>query len=355
VTSSRRFSPIALGTLGTLGALLALGSAPAHGGSGPADFDFNLGHWKSRIHSVLHPLSATPESNDMTGAVSVRKLWDGGLLEEIEADGAKGHWEGLTIFLYNPTARQWSQFFANSKRGVLGQPPLVGDPTGGRIEMYSSDTVDGRTILVRSVWSQLKRDSHRYDEHHSDDGGKSWKLAFGVDLARSPTPAAAPSIDSAPPGEVSHEFDFELGKWKLETRRMTHPLTHSNEWTERVGQMEAVPLWGGKANLAHLNAEGPTGRVEMAALRLYNPKAKQWSIYFATPQAGMLGLPLVGEFKGGRGEFYDQEEFNGRTIWVRISIFPTSPTTTQTEQAFSDDQGKTWETNMVTRFTRIPG
>jgi hypothetical protein len=91
----------------------------------------------------------------------------------------------------------------------------------------------------------------------------------------------------------------------------------------------------------------------MSALRLYNPKARQWSIHFATPQDADRGPPLIGEFKNGRGVFYDQEEFNGRIIWVRFTVFPVSPGVAQSEQAFSDDQGKTWETNMVTRSTRI--
>jgi hypothetical protein len=112
-------------------------------------------------------------------------------------------------------------------------------------------------------------------------------------------------------------------------------------------------VWGGKANVVHLNADGPTDHVEMSALRLYNPKARQWSIHFATPQDADLCPLLIGEFKNGRGVFYDQEEFNGRIIWVRFTVFPVSPWVAQSEQAFSDDQGKTWETNMVTRSTRI--
>jgi hypothetical protein len=39
----------------------------------------------------------------LDGTVVVRKVWDGrGELEEIEADGPTGHWEGLNLFLYNP-------------------------------------------------------------------------------------------------------------------------------------------------------------------------------------------------------------------------------------------------------------
>jgi hypothetical protein len=67
---------------------------------------------------------------------------------------------------------------------------------------------------------------------------------------------------------------------------------------------------------------------------------------------GTLGIPCVGKFKNGRGDFYDQETINGKTILVRFSIWGITADTAQSEQAFSDDGGKTWETNWINRYTR---
>jgi hypothetical protein len=87
---------------------------------GQHDFDFNIGVWHTHIKRILQPLASSSESVELNGTVTVRKVWDGKAeLEEIEADGPKGHWEGLTLFLYNPSAHQWSQSFANSKVGTL--------------------------------------------------------------------------------------------------------------------------------------------------------------------------------------------------------------------------------------------
>jgi hypothetical protein len=104
-------------------------------------------------------------------------------LEEIEADGPNGHWEGLTLFLYNPTAHQWSQIFAGGKAGVL-TTPLIGSFRGGRGELFSQETVNGRTILVRGVWSDMTPDSHHFEQAYSDDGGKTWVPAFIANLTR---------------------------------------------------------------------------------------------------------------------------------------------------------------------------
>src|SRR5260370_31897252 len=126
---------------------------------GEHDFDFNVGVWRTQIKRILDPLSGSNSSIELSGTVTVRRVWDGrAQLEEIEADGPNGHWEGLTLFLYNPEAHQWSQTFANSKTGVL-TPPLIGSFKDGRGELFSQDTVDGRSILVRAVWSEITPNS----------------------------------------------------------------------------------------------------------------------------------------------------------------------------------------------------
>jgi hypothetical protein len=123
---------------------------------------------------------------ELNGTVTVRKLWGGrAQLEEIEAEGPNGHWEGLTLFLYNPEAHQWNQSFINSKQGVLAAP-LTGTFKNGRGELFSQDTFKDRTILVRGAWSDIKPDSHSYEESYSDDGGKTWKAAFIAHLTRKP-------------------------------------------------------------------------------------------------------------------------------------------------------------------------
>jgi hypothetical protein len=157
---------------------------PADARDGQHDFDFNVGTWKTHIKRILDPLAGSSKSIELNGTVTVRKVWDGrAQLEEIEADGPNGHWQGMTLFLYNPQARQWSQSFVNSKSGVLN-PPLIGAFKDGRGELFASDTFNDRSILVRAVWSDIKPDSHHFEESYSDDGGKTWAPAFIATLTR---------------------------------------------------------------------------------------------------------------------------------------------------------------------------
>ena len=155
------------------------------------------------------------------------------------------------------------------------------------------------------------------------------------------------------PRDGSHDFDFEIGTWKTHISRLLHPLTGSTTWTDLDGTSVVRKIWNGRANLVELEVDGPDGHVEGLSLRLYNPDAHQWSLNFANARSGTLGVPTVGEFKNGRGEFFDQEQFNGRTILVRNVWSDITPTSGRFEQAFSDDGGKTWEVNWIATDTRL--
>jgi hypothetical protein len=150
-----------------------------------------------------------------------------------------------------------------------------------------------------------------------------------------------------------HDFDFNIGTWKTHLRRLKEPLSGSTTWVEYEGTTVVRKVWGGRANLAELEADGPAGHLQVLSLRLYNPQARQWSLSSASSRSGTLSVPTVGEFRDGRGEFYDQEIFNGRMILVRNIWSNITADSCRFEQSFSDDGGKTWEVNWVAVDTRI--
>lgn len=154
------------------------------------------------------------------------------------------------------------------------------------------------------------------------------------------------------PRDGQHDFDWELGNWNVKISRLQKPLTGSTAWTELNGTVVCRKIWNGKGNLAEVTVDAPSGRLEFLALRLYNPQTRQWTNTFSSVGSGALGVPMYGEFKNGRGEFYDQEEFNGRMILVRFIFIPLTADSGHSEQAFSDDGGKTWETNWKNVYTR---
>jgi hypothetical protein len=165
--------------------------------------------------------------------------------------------------------------------------------------------------------------------------------------------AAAGLQQPAVKHDGQHDFDFEIGTWKTHLRRLVHPLTGSTTWVELEGTTVVRKVWNGRANLAELEADNASGHLEVLSLRLYDPQSHQWSLSSANSKSGTLSQPIIGEFRNGRGEFFDQESFNGRTILVRNVWSDITADSGRFEQAFSDDGGKTWEVNWIAVDTRL--
>lgn len=340
------------------GAVLALAVAtaepapfphlPAH--DGQHDFDFNIGTWQTHIRLLRHPLAGSTQWTRLDGTVVVRPLWGGKAeIEEIEADGAGGHFEGMTLFLYDTHARQWSQYFANSGTGALDSG-VVGSFRNGRGEFYGQDSLkSGRAILVRMVWTVTSATRHHVEQSFSADGGRTWEPNFIADLsATKETPRVPRQFFDA----AQHDFDWQFGHWAIHMQRMLHPLSGAGTWTPYDGRVDAMKLWNGRANLAQIAATGPSGSLQFLALRLYQPQSHQWALYFAHADSDVVSPPMYGDFERGRGEFYDVERLDGRSILARFVFDDISADSTRDEQAFSRDGGKTWQVNWINTLRR---
>src|SRR6266567_3485286 len=148
-------------------------------------------------------------------------------------------------------------------------------------------------------------------------------------LARQNSDAAKNSFQrTAAERDGQHDFDFELGTWKIHLKRLVHPLTGSTTWVEFDGTSVTRKVWDGRSQLEEFKTDSRTaGHIEGLTLRLYNPQSHQWSLYWANSKGGPIFPPQIGEFKNGRGEFYAQDMLDGKSIFVR---FIWSNTTTDT-------------------------
>jgi len=98
---------------------------------GQHDFDFEIGTWKTHVARLLHPLTGSTTWVEMEGTSIVRKVWNGRAnLLELTAEGPTGHFEGLSLRLYNPQSHQWSLNFSNSNDGTMAQPTIGGFKDG---------------------------------------------------------------------------------------------------------------------------------------------------------------------------------------------------------------------------------
>jgi hypothetical protein len=157
----------------------------------------------------------------------------------------------------------------------------------------------------------------------------------------------------APPRDGQHDFDFLIGRWKVQVKRLKTTLRGAHYWYEMTGTSVVRTIWNGRANIEEFEADGPNGHMEALMLRLYSPVSHQWALNWATQKNGRFDTPTIGEFKAGRGEFYDMESIDGRSILVRYIWSDITPKSGHFEQSYSADGGKTWEPNWVSDATRI--
>ena len=155
------------------------------------------------------------------------------------------------------------------------------------------------------------------------------------------------------PGPAVHDFEFQTGTWRVHHRRLTERLVGSGAWVEFEGTTTAWPILGGAGNVEDNSLELPSGPYRAVAVRTYDPATDRWSIWWLDGRnPGQLDPPVVGGFEGGVGTFIGRDTFGGRPILVRLRWYDITDQAARWDQAFSDDDGATWEINWEMSFER---
>lgn len=157
----------------------------------------------------------------------------------------------------------------------------------------------------------------------------------------------------------ANDFDFWMGNWRIHNKRLLKRLEGSNEWETFEAVAHAHKLPGGIGNFDDFIAEKWRPDFVGLSFRVFSPVTKKWTIYWLDNNTGgletngQLTVGVVGEFKDGVGTFVCDDTFAGRPIKVRYIWSNIAKNSARWEQAFSPDNGATWETNWVMVHTRI--
>ena len=348
---AERILPVCL-----LALVTALGGRAAAAGAAPAGdqqhaFDFHFGTWRTHILNRDASASGGVKWVRMSGTVIDQPLWHGRAnLEKIEAAGPGSHFQGLTLFLYDPKSRQWSQQFASSSDGVI-EEPVYGEFANGRGVFYGWSGSGVRKVLERDIWSNITPDSYHFEIASSADGGKTWVTGFIAQLTRV---KKSPDYDTphTTAGGSERDFDFNMGHWKTDIRAATSPLSSPGSWTHLRGTHVVYRVWDDWADIGQLEVDGPSGHVEYLALRLYDRESHQWRVYFANGKSGTLEQPMIGRFEDGVGTFIGLDEMDGKTVLIRNVWSGITSASCNQDWAISVDGGKTWVPTWISRDTR---
>jgi len=151
----------------------------------------------------------------------------------------------------------------------------------------------------------------------------------------------------------SKDFDFLTGTWKLKNRKLKARLANNKEWIAFESNVEMYQILDGKGNIDKYTDSASGKPYEGIALRLFNPITKLWSIYWADSNAGTLDPPVVGSFENKIGHFFCRDIYHGQKIIVVFRWDVRNPDLPVWSQAFSTDNGKTWEWNSINISRRV--
>jgi len=146
------------------------------------------------------------------------------------------------------------------------------------------------------------------------------------------------------------DFDFLIGTWDVRMRRRRKILSGCDEWYDLTAVCATRKIVGGLGIFDDVHMQAENGEITAMALRLFDPVARQWSIYWASTPSGVLGTPVMGGFEAGEGIFYGPDTHDGKPILARFRWSPGAAP--HWEQAFSADGGRSWETNWTMDFER---
>jgi len=158
-----------------------------------------------------------------------------------------------------------------------------------------------------------------------------------------------------PPSATSshHDFDFYVGKWKIRNRKLKKRLEQCDDWIEFEADQEMELIINGYGNTDNFITSFDGEPFEGRSLRLFDPKTKLWSMYWTDNISCKLQSPTVGSFDGNVGKFYDKDVHNGKEIIVLFEWDKSDIDNPVWKQAFSEDNGKTWEYNWYMYSSRI--
>ncbi|HEY0502615.1 MAG TPA: hypothetical protein VGD42_03885 [Lysobacter sp.] len=154
-----------------------------------------------------------------------------------------------------------------------------------------------------------------------------------------------------------HDFDFFFGRWQIQNQRLQQRHVGSNDWDEFEASIDCRSILGGLGNIDEYRTEYGGGIVGIS-LRLFNTQAREWSDAWANRRDGVLGAPALGRFvvhpdEGKLGTFIGRDRDGERAVLSRAQWSHITPDSLHWDQAFSTDEGKTWETNWRMQMTRV--
>jgi len=94
-----------------------------------------------------------------------------------------GTYRGVGICALDAKTGQWSSWWLDSRNASI-DTPMRGSFKDGVGTFLGDDTLNGRPIKTRILWSQITPTSVHWEQAFSPDGGATWETNWISDFTR---------------------------------------------------------------------------------------------------------------------------------------------------------------------------
>jgi hypothetical protein len=320
---------------------------------GRSDFNFAYGTWRTHYRILKDRLAGSHEWYECRGTSVFRPFWHGsGNLEDAEIRCPNRHIVGMTLRFYDAQTHQWSLWWGTQKLGIP-PPPQVGHfESNGTGDFYAYDRWKGTPVICRFHWANVNGNIH-FEQAYSTDGGRSWEVNWITDTRRASSSSKGVWNATAPSGDGHNGFDFLIGTWRTHSIELRHPLRDDRDRFACDGTSTVRTFWGGSADIEDDDLHCPAQHRVGVTVRLYDPVTHRWSLYSGTQKLGLALRPQAGTFGAdGTGDFFGHDTLDGKPIVVRYR-WARRDGNPRLEEAFSADDGTTWQTVRTTGYERV--
>jgi hypothetical protein len=150
------------------------------------DFDLRVGHWQAHHRRLKERLANSHQWIEFDGTQNEWPLMDGHAnVDENVFNMPGGAYRGVTLRSYDSKSGQWAIWWLDG-RDPFGEldPPVKGRFEHGVGTFYADDTLRGKPVRVRFIWSQITATSAHWEQAFSADAGKTWEINWVTDFRK---------------------------------------------------------------------------------------------------------------------------------------------------------------------------
>jgi hypothetical protein len=150
-------------------------------------FAFQSGSWRVRHRKLRHRLVGDDRWIAFEGTCRAYELLGGaGNVDDFFLDDPAGAYRAATFRRLDPETGEWTIHWADARRDGV-DPPVRGRFEDGVGRFFGEDMLDGQPVFVRFLWSDIGRDTARWEQAFSRDG-ETWEVNWIMTFERLPEP-----------------------------------------------------------------------------------------------------------------------------------------------------------------------